>query len=64
MKVPEKDQIQYIHYHTGRMQDASSGAFYKTDWGEGCCLSSNTNMKERYGVNLNARNAACGLMWN
>ena len=33
MKVPEKDQIQYIHYHTGRMQDASSGAFYKTDCG-------------------------------
>jgi len=27
MKVPEKDQIQYIHYHAG------SGAFYKTDCG-------------------------------
>lgn len=33
MKIPDRDEIKFIRYHSGWVQDAGSGSWYNADCG-------------------------------
>ena len=62
MKIPYQDEIKFVRYHCGQVQDAGTGNWYEAHCGVDYFPLSNTNMTEQCGQNLNARNVENGLI--